>query len=157
MNSQFYLSDQLTKEKIKKVCDGVLTDIAPEELILTDQVIEAFVTSLPESTNELDSANEYVDTPLGFSGEVELYTAIIVPIIIGVLSKIIASFSDENLKQAVNIIQGGKDKKGLEVEAKVDELKKEITIRLSNHRLTRKKATTITNRILHVIAEELSK
>ena len=157
MNSQFDLGNLSTKEQIKRMCNGILAEIAPEEMILTDQIVEAFMESHPDSTDEADFASEYIDTPLGFGGDGELYAAIIVPIITGALSKMLTAFSDEKLKQEVNIIQSGKPKKGLEVETKVDEIKKEITIRLSSKSLTRKKAAIITNRILRVIADELSK
>ncbi|PJB30495.1 hypothetical protein CO110_00235 [Candidatus Desantisbacteria bacterium CG_4_9_14_3_um_filter_40_11] len=157
MSAQFNLVDPSRKEIVRQVCNGVLTEIAPEELILADQIIDFFVDKPFDSPDELDSINHYIDTPLGFGGNGELYAAIIVPIIIGALSKIITSFSDEKLKQAVDVIYSGKSRKGLEVETKVDEIKREITIRLSSKSLTRKKATIITNRILRLIAEELSR
>lgn len=155
MSFQFNLNDTSTREKIKRVCSGVLTEIAPEELILMDQVIDISVANPSESTSNQMFIN-HVDTPLGFGGNDELYTAIIVPIIIGVLSKMISSFSDENLKRAVNTIKSGKSNKGLEVETKIDEMTKEITVRLSSKSLTRKKAKVITNKILRLIADELS-
>lgn len=155
MDTQFSLNDTSTREKIKRICNGILTEIAPEEMILVDQVFDICVENPSEAMSDREFSN-HTDKPLGFGGNDDLYTAIIVPIIISVLSKMITSFSDENLKQAVNTIKNGKGKKGLEVETKIDEIKKEITIRLSGKSLTRKKAVTITNRILRLIAEELS-
>lgn len=156
MNSHLNSSTLPDKEKIKRICNSVLVEIAPEEMILTDQIIEVFIKNYSNPIDNLNFEIEYIDTPLGFGGDGELYAAIIVPIITGALSKIITAFSDEKLKQAVNHIQSGKPQKGLEVETKVDEIKKEITIRLSSKSLTRKKAALITNRILRVIADELS-
>lgn len=158
MNSYSNPFDPSKKEIIRQVCNGVLSEIAPEELILTDQMIDVYLDKPIVTLDKLSYGNQYVvDTPLGFGGDGELYAAIIVPIIIGVLSKIITSFSDDKLKQAVNVMRGSKIGKAVEVEAKVDDIRREVTIRLSGKSLTRRKATIITNRILRLIAEELSK
>lgn len=157
MNDDLDLNNSLNREKIKRVCIGVLSDFAPEELILLDHVVDEIVATMPDSMDNLELDNQYVDTPLGFGSNPDLYTTIIVPIIIGLFSKLATSFSDEKLKQAAKLFQSGRKEKGITVEAKFDEVRKEVTFRLSNHRLTRKQAETITNRILQMVSEELLK
>ena len=158
MDSQFNLADTKNIDSIKRICNGVLSEIAPEELILSDQVVDVYLTNPFESAENSDvDVNDYTDTPLGFGSSGELYAAILVPIIISALSKIITAFSEENLKQAISFIQGGKEKKDLKVELTVNEIKQEIIIKVSSKKLTRKKSKIIADKILRSIARELSK
>ena len=162
MVSQFDNNGQIKKEIITRVCNGILEEFAPEELILVSEIVDIYLDQPIESLEKSSSSIQPVDdTPLGFGSDAELYTAIIAPLIISTLSQIITYFSDEKLTQALSIIRGdGKEKKGTkvdEVEIKVDETKQEITIRLLSHSLTRRKATIIRYRILLLIADELSK
>lgn len=157
MNSQINLSDESNIERIKRICNGVLFEVAPEELILVDQVVDVFVAKPIEQLKEPETDNgDFSDMPLGFDGGGELYAAILVPIIISVLSKMLTTFSDENLKQAIDIIQGKKNKQELKVEITVNEIRQEITVLVSKRDLTKKKSKIIADKILRSIARELS-
>lgn len=157
MNSQSLLNDPSNVESIKRICNQVLSDIAPEELILVDQVVDIFVEASDPNGNLKVVDSSYTDTPLGFGSNGELYTTIIVPIIINTLSKILGTFSDVSLKQAIDIIKDGRDKKDLKIEIVINEIRQEITIKASNSRVTKKKSKIIADKVLRIIANELSK
>jgi len=157
MKSQFNVNDISNMEIIKRICNGIIADIAPEESIIVNQVVDVIIANKTESEKNSDNFDHYVDTPLGFGGNEELYTAILVPIIINTLSKIIMAFSEGNLKQALDIIQGSKDKQGLKIEITINEFKQEIMVQASRKKLTQKKAKIIADKLLRLIVQELSK
>lgn len=157
MEAEFNANVVSNAEMIKRICNGIIADIAPEELIIVNQVVDNIIANLIEAEKNSDNFNHNADTPLGFGGNEELYTAILVPIIINTLSKIITAISEGNLKQALNTIQGSKDKQGLKIEITINEFKQEIIVQASRKKLTQRKAKIIADKLLRLIAQELSK
>lgn len=147
------------KEIIKRISKIILNDIAPEELILTDTFVDDyFVSNTGKDITKTGIMKN--DIPLGF-GNIDLVVVVLIPVILTALNKVTESITNSTVNSIKEVIakkskkKNVKTKSGTLAEMQIDELEKQLTIKLSSSRLTRKKAEKISGMILALIAAEL--
>ena len=158
MVDDFEVFQTSTKDTVKKISKLILDDIAPEEVVLVDTLVESYFSQEGVSDSTI-LESPVKDSQLGFAGQSDLLVTILIPVIVAGISKIFGKFTDSTYEQLKTALSSKTKKKStkqiFKLEAHVDTVRKELVIKVTEKNMTKKKAEKLVDRILELVIQEM--
>jgi len=159
----FYkLDTKESKDLVKAVSKRTLMEFAPDEAVLVDSMVDQYLAIGESKTSDLVGKPKGKDIPLSFGSPDELLVLIAIPVVVAALKKISEIFAQSTyaqLKEAVQkVVQPKKNRLSQESQLviQLEQFQREIIVKISGKALNHKRATALVNRILELVAEEVT-
>lgn len=150
---------EMDTEMVKRIVRDIADDFSPEESVLVDPLVDDYFA---DRTTSLSSSGEEGEMPLALAGSSDLILAIVVPLAVEVIKKVIDGFANASPKQpkadAAMAHARRKVPSGtLSVQVNIDGTIIDVNIKLAKHSISPKTATKIIQKLTELAYKELRK
>lgn len=148
------------QDEIQEITTSLIAEFEPEEVDLVSPLVEKYLT-LIEFGETPGASNTTPDFPLGFAGNIDLLTAVVIPVVVSTLGKLMEFLTVEKFRQTrTGNSDRAKEQKStlnFSFDSKVDKLKDEIEIKIRFPGMSKKKAKELSAKILKLTLREIKK
>jgi len=144
------------KELVSNICTMVLEDFAPEEAVLVNGMVEAYLSDTEDLGSESPFGN-LQNNGLAFADKSDLLTPVLIPVIIAALNKIVELIADSSFDQVKAALKRKKKLPSptLGLDVRINKEIGEVIVKISGRKIGPRKARELANRIFDVTLELL--
>lgn len=148
------------QNEIQDVIRTLLNEYEPEEIDLVNPLFDKYLKLIESGDNSRLSGDARKDIPLGFGGDTSLLIAILIPVVISTISKLLEFLTVDKLRE-VRIDNkkkmAEKTEGNIAFQTQINKINDEIVIKITGAGISKKQAKELSSRIVTLILRELQK